>query len=430
LAKLKLALINLLVLGLLYGTLELSYSAYRYFLTDTSPDSYWLFEHPSETIRFDPDRGYFLTRTPSRVARIVRKQVEYVGSFRGNGQGFPDRDDFTIHRSTPSQQRIAVLGDSFTATTLVPINSPAWPGRVEDITGASGGRPLVLLNFAVDGAGLANWASILRNIIVKDQYELDGLVFAVAWNDLDRKFTVLDQIDSETITFARAPSWDVGAQPKTLSEARALLKKQAVFNSYILSPAEFDAAVSRSWKPRQWRFHVSARLMGIAESLMQRFEQAPKPVSGFEEGQLELMHEIRRLADGHSLPIAVAYIPSRDELLDQPSASTVERARQFSDILGAHFMDGREAFRGLTSQQIKDDWFPHDGHWNQGGSDRFAEFIVTQLPNWVEARVRTTNRVPRGAGIAPDRAPAELWLENASSPALQFARELQLVKFN
>ncbi len=32
-------------------------------------------------------------------------------------------------------------------------------------------------------------------------------------------------------------------------------------------------------------------------------------------------------------------------------------------------------------QQIKDDWFPIDGHWRPGGSDQFAEFMVVQLPN-------------------------------------------------
>ena len=54
-------------------------------------------------------------------------------------------------------------------------------------------------------------------------------------------------------------------------------------------------------------------------------------------------------------------------------------------MLGATFVDGYEAFRGLSSQQIKDDWFQFDGHWNRGGSDQFAQFMATQLQLWVQA---------------------------------------------
>jgi len=49
-AMIKTIVGNVLVFGLLYAVADLSYSAYRYFLTDTSPDSYAVFEHPDVTI--------------------------------------------------------------------------------------------------------------------------------------------------------------------------------------------------------------------------------------------------------------------------------------------------------------------------------------------------------------------------------------------
>ena len=266
----KLILYNILVFGLLYGVVELSYSAYRYFLTDTSPASFAVFEHPGATVRFDPVRGYLLTQTPSRVARVNHGNVEFSGSFRGNAQGFPDRDDFSLQRSKAGERRIAVLGDSFTSATMSPFNSLNWPDRVEDICAASGSRSLVLLNLSVDGGGLANWASILRNFVVKDGYELDGLVFAVAWNDLDRKFAMFDQLDAQRFAYAQAPAWAVSSQPKTRSEARTLLEKDAnIANRFVVSPAEFDALLTGQWKPRQWHFRVSARVRTLITRVTQ-----------------------------------------------------------------------------------------------------------------------------------------------------------------
>jgi hypothetical protein len=391
-SKLKLVLVNVLVLVGMYGVLELSYSAYSYFFRDSTPKSFWVYEHPGETIRFDADRGFFLTQTPSRWARITYGRIEYSGCVRGNAQGFPDRNDFTIRRTTPGQKRIAILGDSFTAEQYISVN---WPNRVEELTGTSP-QPPVLFNFSVDGAGLANWASVMRNIVAKDNYELDGIIFAVAWDDLDRKFTMFDQIDSKTLAFARAPSWDVASQPRTIDQALPLIRSNVVAmatKTYILSPTELDAALSGRWRPRQWRFRITERLSAGVRQLCLRFQTKKTAPSGFEPGQLALIEEIHRLAREHSWPIAVVYIPFRDELLDPNYPSNLERTRQFAALLGAKVIDGRQAFLGVSPQQINADWFEHDGHWNQSGSDKFADFMAAQIPDWVASNTMQTASV-------------------------------------
>lgn len=380
-STIKIVVINLVVFIGLYGIIEISYSAFRYFFTDTSPDSYSLFEHPSETIRFDAVRGYFLTRTPSRVARVNHNKLEYAGFFHGNAQGFADRDDFSVKRLTRNELRVAVFGDSFTSATMEPLNAPNWPDRVEDLSSANdSGQRLVLLNFAVDGGGLANWVSIVRNVVVAENYDLDGLVFAVAWDDLDRKFAMFDQIDSKRFMHARATSWDVDAQPKTRREALLLLEKDVnPANRRVLSSEEFDAFLAGRWKPREWHFRIAARFASIFKKAI----DAKKPSEEFEPGQIALINEIHKFANQNSWPIAVAYVPNREELLDPKAQSNVEKCRKFAELLGARFLDGREAFRGLSSQQIKDDWFPIDGHWNRGGSDQFAFFIADRIQRWI-----------------------------------------------
>jgi hypothetical protein len=397
---LKVIAINAVVFLLLYALIELSYSGYRYFFTDTSPESFVLFEHPGETIKFDPIRGYLLTQTPSRVARVNYGKVEYLGSFRGNLQGFPDREDFSIKRSSPGEQRVAVFGDSFTAATMTPLNGSNWPERVEDLDRASAGRALTTLNFSLDGGGLANWASILREIVAKDGYELDGILFAVAWDDLDRKFAMFDQIDEKRFMHARAPTWDVDSQPKNRNEAFALLAKDTnPANRYVLSTEEFDAFLAGEWKPKQWEFRFSSRLWRILSNRTYKIKSPPD----FEPGQVKLINEIRQLAKSHSWPIGVAYIPNREELIDPTASSTVKKCRKFSEMLGATFFDGREAFRGLSSQQIRNDWFPIDGHWNRAGSDQFATFMAAQIPRWLATNVEQQSNRSASALSAGDR---------------------------
>jgi hypothetical protein len=399
---LKVIAINAVVFLLLYALIELSYSSYRYFFTDTSPESFALFEHPGETIKFDPIRGYLLTQMPSRVARVNYGKVEYMGSFRGNLQGFPDHDDFSIKRLSPGERRVAVFGDSFTAATMEPLNAPNWPNRVEDLCRARGSGPLITLNFSLDGGGLANWASILREIVVKDRYELDGLVLAVAWDDLDRKFAMFDQIDAKRFMHARAPTWDVDSQPKTEQEALALLVKDTnPANRYVLSTQQFDAFLAGQWKPKEWKFRFSSRLWQVLASRTNHTKSAPD----FEPGQVKLINEIRQLAKEHSWPIAVAYIPNREELFDATASSTVEKCRKFSEMLGATFFDGREAFRGLSIQQTKNDWFPIDGHWNRGGSDQFASFMAAQIPRWLAANAEQENNRSASAFTGGDSGP-------------------------
>lgn len=376
----KLIVINVIIFLVFYGVSELTYSTYRFLLTDTAPDSFGVFEHPGDTIKFDPVRGYFLTRTKSRVARVNHGKVEFTGSYSGNAQGFADNHDFSIRRSSSAERRIAVFGDSFTSATMEPLNGPNWPDRVEDIS-TVGNERLVLLNFSVDGGGLANWASVLRDIVAKDHYELDALVFAVAWDDVDRKFAMFDQIGPRRFAHARALTWDVNQQPRTRSEALALLEKDSdPANRYVLSEPEFDDFLAGQWKPRRWRFRISERVAAVVK----RWTKARQSqVSGFEPGQLALMTEIKRIAEEHSWPIMVVQIPTREDLLGQEPRINIERTRQFSELLGARFVDGREAFYGFTSQQVKNDWFPVDGHWNRRGSDQFADFITPQLQRWV-----------------------------------------------
>jgi len=107
----------------------------------------------NKSIRFDPVRGFKLLKQPLRVFRITKGDIEYYGNIRGNNQYFQDRDDWYPKKPNKDISRWAVFGDSFTAGHYLEMN---WPDRVEDTT-----QNLMLMNFTVDGGGLANWYNII-----------------------------------------------------------------------------------------------------------------------------------------------------------------------------------------------------------------------------------------------------------------------------
>ncbi|MFP6603064.1 MAG: hypothetical protein VB862_11095, partial [Pirellulaceae bacterium] len=136
--------------------------------------------------RYDPVRGCLLAQHPSRVAIVASNGlIETVGIVKGNNRGFPDRDDFQLKRKKTETRRYAVLGDSFTSGQFLKRN---WPDKAEDLA-SDEEISLELYNFSVLGGGLDNWRSVLLEHVEAEEYELDGVIFAVCCDDLHRGFT-------------------------------------------------------------------------------------------------------------------------------------------------------------------------------------------------------------------------------------------------
>jgi hypothetical protein len=100
-----------------------------------------------------------------------------------------------------------------------------------------------------------------------------------------------------------------------------------------------------------------------------------------------LISEIGRTLAARRLPVLVIHIPDRPGLLDPDGARWQKReAEEFARAIGAKFLDGGRLFEGLSTAEIKGLFLPHDGHWNQAGSDQFAEFVARNLDLLLPAR--------------------------------------------
>lgn len=365
----------------------------------------WYFEELGNTVHFDPVIGYKLTSTPSNTLRISNNEVEYTGIFKGNNQGFQDRDDFFPERHDPHALRIAIVGDSFSTEQFMAIN---WPDKVEDIARTNPqAPPLQLLNLSLYSGGLVNWRNIVTQVLDKEHYQVDALVFPVFANDLFRPFMIFEARDQTKLLIGNA-GWDPDKLPATLEDAMPLLSPS---EGHIFTHTQWQAFTRGEWHPelpRPWQAYMSASLKFLFQIARQKTGEwlsnpsekfslyqasrsmnqtldtnSPATIDGslsrgrFSVQHLRLIHDIKRYAEKNHLPVFVIRIPDKNEAVNQvPVAGNVA---EFSEILGAQLLDGAGAFSNLTPAQKQALYFPYDGHWNQEGSDRFARYIYPEI---------------------------------------------------
>jgi hypothetical protein len=345
--------------------------------------SFLLLEDTKKTIQFDPVLGYRVTGIPARTARITNGQVESVGLLRGNNQGLAGWYDFGPKRQNGFRRRIAVFGDSFTDAHFLGQN---WPDRARELT-AETGEPIEFLNFAQTGAGLANWWSILTKVVAAEDYEIDGVIFAVWETDLLRRFTFRVQPEpgaAAKMLLGRCPSWDPRAFPATLAEARPFLEEE---DRHLVTPVEFEQALQGHWPPSVPRPFRLALLSRVWERARSRFARPPARQLPPMEGRDRLIADIGRYLQAKQLPALVVHLPMRENLLAGQAAASPHfaDAQRFAADLAARFLDASQIFAGMSRNEIRAHFLPYDGHWNQKGSDRFAHFLVENL-NLLEAR--------------------------------------------
>ncbi len=347
-----------------------------------APETYWVWSN-DRTITFDPVAGFRLTREEAYRSRITKGQVEYCGVYRGNNRGFADRDNFVPERTIPAEKlpRYAVFGDSFSHAQYNPHN---WPDHAEDLL-FDAGRPTQLLNFALDGQGLANWWSILRGEIEKRNYQIDGVIFAVFEDNLFRPFTMI-HMNAGKLYLGRLPYWNAERTPKSFAEASRYMPE--VKAAHLLDRRNFFRALSGEWTPpveREWF------LLGRMRKLLGRIlPPAPLPAPpGLPEDcgpetnepwRQRMVDEIATIVRRHKWKAIVVYLPSRDDLLAH-GKDTFHRSetRRFAEKIGAEFHDSTSLYEALDEADIRGHFLPYDGHWNTEGSDIFAEFMFDLL---------------------------------------------------
>jgi hypothetical protein len=359
---------------------------------DIGGDTFWLVERGG-CFKFDPIRGYAVSRKPLRFTRVTKSEIEYVGRFQGNAQGFQGDKDFTLKKPPGVQWRSMVFGDSFSSAAF--LKTP-WPKRALEKL-----PDWELYNFSIDGAGLANWWSVLTRLVLTDGYEFDQVIFASIPNDLNRPFVIGTQ--NEGAIVLGYVGWNPDCFPRDYEEAAKRLNRPTFYSA---SRIELESSIRerrRCWgtnphhQTRPWiASHVSQIFNDLIkhdpEEVFEELALTGSPPAStslpqvkatrlFSREQMAMICDMRNRLAARHIPVVVIHIPGRDELLKHRDDSEIVRA--FASLLGANFVDGSGSFRSLNADEVRAHYLPYDGHWNQAGSDRFADSVALRLRDLV-----------------------------------------------
>lgn len=257
-----------------------------------------------------------------------------------------------------------------------------WPNRAEMIC-EQRGLPIELLNFSLDGVGLANWWSIVHNLLEREEYELDAIVFACFIDNLDRKFHFWDSRNSRRLACGRSASWDPATYPQTLEQASKRFSYPAM---YIVDSDQYVELVRR----RQSPFHLS--LVQYIRTATWVFSTLLTKGDDFDDShRLSLIHDLGEYVKRRNLQVFLLTIPSRAREYDATSVEALigwkqqmppETARdyeRFCEITGAKLWDFTETYRGRSLAEVYEMWNLHDPHTSQKGSDVMANFVIERL---------------------------------------------------
>lgn len=374
---------------LAYGAAE-TVCTLAYWLGWLDRGAYFLVEDRGQPpiYRFDPIAGYRLGPFPTRQLCFTSTgTLQSSGVLRGNNRGYPDEDDFSPRRARTDQRRFAVFGDSFTAAQFLEVN---WPRRGEELLAATG-QDVELLNFAVDGGGFLNWWSILTREVWPEDYELDGVILAVAVDDLTRRFFVrADErlFSGRYLRMGRVWSLAPEDWPQTVAAARDHFLPAG---EPVVSPAHFAAYLAGKRdlrRSRAWQPYLASTVRSYYYFLTQ-FRPPPTPPTplAWDQAFVARAEELAREFRARQLPVLVLnlWTPAWEAGMPREPATTGDYPAPLTALaalLDADYLDGSEAFAGLSSAELATLNLEGDRHWNQAGSDRFAQWLAERLGSW------------------------------------------------
>jgi hypothetical protein len=324
---------------------------------------------------FDPIMGYRWLRGPIRLLRVMNGELITDSTCSGNNYGYNCSYDFTPKKPSRRTYRLVVLGDSFTAGLNMPLS---WPQRLQQLLRSRPDRwhEVQVYPFAIDGGGLVNWYSVFVNQILPE-FEFDGLIIASWYEDLGRKWIVLNA--DSTGMYILTCDYNNRPQSREAFEAARPRMRKLYNMSSNDEIAQMVDRISQKSEPtplnaeyycKEWTGESELAPPGYAFStdvFVKRY--GTEPLTMF----TRIVDECRKC----SVPIIFCSVPTRQGLLRAKRAegSLLHRAESegLSRRFGLQYFDAYGVFEDIDARSIVDlYWLKYDAHWGQTASDLFA----------------------------------------------------------
>ena len=271
---------------------------------------------------------------------------------------------------------------------------------------------------AVSGGGLTNWWSILTKLVGNAEgYEVDGVIFAVFAEEFCDASSPPGTTPSGTIPSSVAPiDWEPESYPATLAEAPPVPPASPECHPLVSRCSE--RSLQGHWPraiPRPFLAAPAHPRSGGLSAIDGGEANQPEETAS-DPARDRLISEI-----GRTLATRRAAGPGDPDSRPAGQAcSTPDGARwqkreseAFARSIGARFLDGGRIFEGRSTAETQGLFLPHDGHWNQAGSDQFAEFVTRNLDLLLLSAQAERGRVLEGPDATYFRSPSGTLLSDA-----------------
>jgi hypothetical protein len=332
-------------------------------------------------IRFDSVRGIRYLPGPVRVQRSYNGEVVFDATSRVNAQGFSSARDY-VPSKAPGTFRIVVLGDSYTSASFLGV---PWPDRLHDRVKSKNWE---VYSFAIDPGSALGWHRIFFEEIVK-RYEFDALVIAGYELPPYVGFTSIDSREGKLFLYYTAEP------PASLEALRQTGPGLAI--SSVATDAEMDHAGSPwarfAWVsptryltellPELWlgKTEIGAPGNRAPAADLSESGTAPDPLFAYWKGldpkNARAVRDILEYCRTHEKKLMLVPIPHTEKLhapvaQREPELSAVKR---LAETFGGEFADPYPLFEKKSRESVKGFFLRYDAHWNQSGSDLFAEWM-------------------------------------------------------
>ncbi|MEQ8910244.1 MAG: hypothetical protein RIC95_13685 [Vicingaceae bacterium] len=325
-----------------------------------------------KSTKFDPVRGYRWLDEDIRYFKNRMGEMVFDNHFHPNNKGWIMKQDYSFKKRDSTAKRWMILGDSFVAGLMLETN---LPDRMQELIIDSVGKGKIeLYSFGVDGGGIMNWYNILFKEIIPN-YEFDGVIIAPYADNLYRDFMVM-LIDHYGY-MGRIDSVDFSDKPIDVSAFKAIKP----FNN-VYTDEKIDYFKTQPFQPFDWPFKRKVNTF-FKNLKHQNKTDNPKSVTTIEQLKRKMgdkrftqLDSMISWCKSNQKGLILASIPSIWELkgLQEGTESTHQTEMDIlAEAYELNYFDGYQVFDELSEKALLNHWLHYDGHWNQKGSDKYAE---------------------------------------------------------
>lgn len=311
-------------------------------------------------LQYDARFGYHWNKEKIRMTSIYGNEIIYDNIFTPNNYGFVSKNNFHKKKGQ-SVKRYLLFGDSFSAA---PFLNETLPDRLQKKLNLKTIKDSIeIYSLAIDGAGLGNWYETFR-YFVDNEFDFDGVIIISYKDNLHRDFTVLysdeDQVffgrfdevpDSLTFLDKMTPIWDIKSDRE--------IEKIKEINIYPeLRSYMFDY------------FYDIYNFYSRKEKKIVTFKDVKNDIG---EQRIKKLENILDYCNLNNKKFLFATIPEINDL-KKGITKNIEH-QTLVNHYNIPYFDGHD----ILSKSYESYYLKYDGHWNQNGSNLFADSLVKYL---------------------------------------------------